>query len=78
MSIEKDYRVLIHREDELLATYTLHAEFEDGEYLDVSSSHVAGESNSDPVEDEAVELILKSETPHGKVYSDGYYLTLAP
>lgn len=35
MSIDKDYRVLIHYGDMLLATYTLHTEFEDGEYIDV-------------------------------------------
>ena len=66
MSIDKDYRVLIHHGDTLLATYTLHTEFEDGEYVDVSSTHISGEPNDDPIEDKAVELILEANTANGK------------
>ena len=66
MSIDKDYRVLIHQGDMLLATYTLHTEFEDGEFIDVSSTHTAGDPYDDPIEDEAVDVILKADTAHGK------------
>jgi len=66
MSIDKDYKVSIHLGEMLLASYTLHTEFEDGEFIDVSSTHIAGEPNNDPIEDEAVELILKTDTASGK------------
>lgn len=74
MSIDKDYRVMIHRGDTLLATYTLHTEFEDGEFVDVSSSYTVGEPDSDPIEEEAVEAILKIESAHGKENINGYTL----
>ena len=66
MSIDKDYKVLIRHGDTLLATYILHTEFEDGEFVDVSSIHIAGEPYDDPIEDEAVELILESGAANGK------------
>ena len=74
MSIDKDYRVMIHRGDTLLATYILHTEFEDGEFVDVSSSYTVGEPDSDPIEEEAVEAILKTEAAHGKENINGYTL----
>ena len=40
MSIDKDYKVLIHLGDMLIAAHTLHTEFEDGEYVDVSITHI--------------------------------------
>ena len=66
MSIDKDYKVLIHLGDSLIASYTLHTEFEDGEYVDVSSIHTVGEPIADPLEDEAIELILEADTESGK------------
>ena len=72
MSIDKDYRVLIHHGDTLLATYNLHTEFEDGEFIDVSSRHTAGEPNNDPIEDEGVEVILEADTAHGKESINDY------
>ena len=72
MSIDKNYRVLIHHGDTLLATYTLHTEFEDGEFVDVSSSYTVGEPDNDPIEDEAVEVILKAGAAHGKETIDGF------
>ncbi|MES9973305.1 MAG: hypothetical protein ABW094_03525 [Candidatus Thiodiazotropha sp.] len=72
MSIDKDYKVLIHHGDTLLASYTLHTEYEDGEYIDVSSSHIFGEPNDDPIEDKAVEVILEAETASGRESIDEY------
>ncbi len=72
MSIDKDYRVFVKRGDTLLATYNLHTEFENGEYVDVSSSVVVVEPDFDPIEDEAVELILGAGTAHGKEVINGY------
>ena len=66
MSIDKDYKVSIHLGNMLLASYTLHTEFENGEFIDVSSTHMNGEPNNDPIEDEAVELILEADTASGK------------
>ena len=74
MSVDKDYRVMIHSGDTLLATYTLHTEFENGEFVDVSSSYTVGEPDSDPIEEEAVDTILKSEAAHGKKTINGYTL----
>lgn len=72
MSIDKDYRVLIHHGDMLLATYTLHTEFENGEFVDVSATYTVGESNNDPIEGEAVEMILESDLAHGKETINDY------
>ena len=72
MSIDKDYKVLIHHGDRLLTSYTLHTEFEDGDFIDVSSTHIVGEPNDDPIEDEAVELILEADTASGKETIDEY------
>jgi hypothetical protein len=72
MSIDKDYRVLIHHGDTLLATYALHTEFEDGEFIDVSSTYTVGEPNDDPIEDEAIEAILEADTAHGKEAINDY------
>lgn len=72
--MDKDYRVMIHRGDTLLATYTLHTEFDDGEFVDVSSSYTLGEPDSDPIEEEAVEVILKTEAAHGRENINGYTL----
>ena len=72
MSIDKDYKVLIHLDDTLIASYTLHTEFEDGEYIDVSSIHTVGEPNVDPIEDEVTDLILESDTASGKETIDVY------
>jgi len=72
MSIDKDYKVLIHGGDTLLASYTLHTEFEDGEFIDVSSTHMSSEPNYDPIEDEAVELILEADMASGKETINGY------
>ena len=66
MSIDKDYKVLIYLGDRLLASYTLHTEFEDGEYVDVSLIHTVGEPFNDPLEDEAIDLILETGTASGK------------
>lgn len=74
MSTDKDYRVMIYLGDELIATYTLHTEFEDGEYVDVSSSFTAGEPSHDPIEEEAVEAILKNDSAYGKENINGYTL----
>lgn len=74
MNIDKDYRVMIHLGDKLLATYTLHTEFEDGEYVDISSSYTVGEPSMDPIEEKAVETILRTEVAHGKEVIDGYTL----
>ncbi len=72
MSIDKNYRVLIHCGDVLLATYTLHTEFKDGEFIDVSSTYTVGEPNDDPIEDEAVEVILEAASAHGKETINDY------
>jgi len=72
MSIDKDYKVSIHLSEMLLASYTLHTEFENGEYMDVSSTHMVGEPNNDPLEDEAVDLILEAGTSSGKETIDIY------
>jgi hypothetical protein len=72
MSIDKNYRVMVHLGDILLATYTLHTESQDGEMLDVSSSYTVGEPDQDPVEEEAVETILETEAAHGKKVINGY------
>ena len=74
MSIDKDYKVMIYLKDNLLATYTLHTEFEDGEYVDVSASYTGGEPSNDPIEDEAVEAILKAGTAYGKKNINGFTL----
>lgn len=74
MSIDRDYRVMIHRGEELIATYTLHTEFENGEYVEVSSSYMVGEPDYDPIEEEAVEAILQNESAHGKECINGYTL----
>lgn len=74
MSVDKDYKVMVHRGDTLLATYTLHTEFEDGEFVDVSSSYTVGEPDMDPIEDESVEMILETEAAHGKQTINGYTL----
>ncbi len=74
MSIDRDYRVMIHLGDSLLATYTLHTEFEDGEFIDVSATYTVGEPNSDPIEEEAVKTILESEASYGKQEINGYTL----
>lgn len=74
MSIDKDYRVSIHLGEKLLASYTLHTEYEDGEYIDVSSTHTVGEPDHDPIEEEAVDAILEAETAHGKEVINGYTL----
>lgn len=66
MSTDKDYKVLIHLGDMLLSSYTLHTEFEDGEYVDVSSTHLIGEPDNDPLEDEVIDLILEAGTASGK------------
>ena len=66
MSIDKDYKVLIHLGDMLFTSFTLHTEFEDGEFIDVSSTHIAGEPDDAPIVDEAIELILKTDTASGK------------
>ena len=66
MSVDKDYKVTIHLGDMLLAAYTLHTEFEDGEFIDVTSTHIDGEPDNDPIEDEAVDLILEANTASGK------------
>ena len=66
MSIDKDYKVMIHLGEILLASYTLHTEFEDGECVDISTSQIVGEPDNDPLEDEAVDLILEADSPSGK------------
>ena len=72
MSIDKDYKVLIHLGDTLIASYTLHTEFEDDEYVDISSIHTAGEPNADPIEDEVTDLILEADSASGKETIHGY------
>lgn len=72
MSIDKDYKVMIHLGEMLIASYTLHTEFEDGEYVDVSSCHMVGEPDNDPLEDEAIDLILESDGPSGKETINDY------
>ncbi|MFG1496854.1 hypothetical protein ABMA57_09485 [Saccharospirillum sp. HFRX-1] len=72
MSIERDYKVLIYKADELVATYELHTELEDGEYVDVSSLHLDGLFTEDPLEDEGVNVILDSGLDSGVGIANGY------
>lgn len=72
MSVDKNYRVIIRHGDNILATYTLHTEFEAGEYIDVSSTTIVGEPNNDPLEDEAIDVVLKVGTAHGKEDVQGF------
>lgn len=72
MSIDKDYRVLIHLGDMLITTYNLHTEFENGEFVGVSSSHTDSESFNNPIEDEDIDAILEAGTAHGKEAINGY------
>lgn len=66
MSTDKDYKVLIQHGDTPFISCTLHTEFEDGEFIDVSSTHLAGEPDSHPIVDEAIDLILEANTASGK------------
>ena len=72
MSIDKDFRVLIYKRDELVATYQLHTVFEGGEYVDVSSCHSSGEPLDDPLEDEGIDVILDSGQDSGVGIAKGY------
>lgn len=72
MDIDKDFRVLIYKGDELVSTYELHAEFKDGEYVDVSSSHSSGESLDDPLDDEGIDIILESGLDSGVGIAKGF------
>lgn len=65
MNVDKDFRVLIYKNDELVSTYELHAEFEDGECVDISSCHAALESLDDPLEDEGINVITGSGQDSG-------------
>ncbi|WP_278357982.1 hypothetical protein [Idiomarina abyssalis] len=72
MSIDKDFSVLIYKNDELVSSYELHVEFEDGECVDVSSCHAAGESLDDPLEDEGIDVILESGQDSGIGIAKGF------
>lgn len=72
MDVDKDFRVLIYKGDVLVSTYELHAEFEDGECVDVSSCHSAGESLDDPLEDEGIDVILESGLDSGVGIAKGF------
>lgn len=72
MSLDKDFRVSIYRHEALLCTYELHTEFEDGECVDVSSTHTSGEPFDDPLEDEAIDLILESGLDSGVGIVQGF------
>lgn len=72
MDVDKDFRVLIYENDELVSSYELHAEFEDGECVDVSSYHSAGEPLDDPLEDEGIDVILESGHDSGVGIAKGH------
>ncbi len=72
MDVDKDFRVLIYKNDDLVSSYELHAEFEDGECVDVSSCHLAGEPLDDPLEDEGIDVILESGQDSGIGIAKGY------
>ncbi|PCM43423.1 hypothetical protein [Marinobacter sp. ANT_B65] len=72
MSLDKDFRVSIYKNEALLCTYELHTEFEDDEYVDVSSRHTSGEPFDDPLEDEAIDLILESGLDSGVGIVQGF------
>lgn len=72
MDVDKDFRVLIYKNDDLVSSYELHAEFEDGECVDVSSCHSAGEPLDDPLEDEGIDVILESGQDSGIGIAKGY------
>ena len=70
MSVDKQYRVLIHSGDKLLCTFTLNTEWGD-EFIDVSSTFTDGEPNDESLVDEAVDVILEAESAHGKESING-------
>lgn len=70
--VDKYFRVLIYKNDELVSTYELHAEFEDGGCVDVSSYHAAGESLGDPLEEEGIDVTTESGQDSGVGTAKGF------
>lgn len=66
MNIDKQYKVSIHAGESLICSFTLNTEWDDDEFTDVSVARMNHEPCNDMFTDEAIDIILKTESAHGK------------